>query len=184
MRMSVFLGIFGLLAWVFLGMPVPVVQDKPVMSDASFQNATFQHVDPNSGQRQKMVEAIDNGRVAQDPRRRELREAVLHQAERLAQWPCSEIEGRDLAQAAIPFLEAMAEGPSETENVSIDGTIYNASELLDEPARLALSKATMSGQIKDGEIPGHLMARGMLIPGSVMGADTQATLLRMAGCTS
>ena len=116
---------------------------------------TFAQAERDLGESER---AHREGRLQEDPERRELRQAVLRAGERLDRLPCNESLRRDFVDAAIPFLRTVMatrdEAPVET--FRVDGRVLNGTRFLDGQAIRRIERAVSDGLLHPEDLPNDL----------------------------
>jgi len=149
MRFTALIIVAGLGLWVVAGMPVPVTVVRPLTPDPDLP--TFAQA---SADLSLVQEAVEMGRVEQNPVRRRLREALLDASERLRLDPCSAELRASFAAAAVPFLEAqLGNRQFPPEPIEIEGRTLSASNHFDEPVYNAISDALSEGRLRNDDLP-------------------------------
>lgn len=147
-------------AWVLVGGPVPGVAVKPLEPNPELP--TFSDVSLKDNRALK--EAIDMGRVRENPERRKLRQAYLDAEERMNRDACDDERRRAYALAAAPFLEnAQGKRKLPVETVEIDGKPRNASKEIESDIMMRIHFAFFNGQIRPSDLPPDLAKMGRVV---------------------
>jgi hypothetical protein len=140
--------------WIGFGAPVPFLASE-LSTDPAL--ATSEEAE-GEGRRQAAMVAPTS---AENPQRRELRQAVLRAAKHLESSPCNADYRKQLVAAAKPFVRSIQDGPREV--AVVNGKKQDLSKKFDKPAVDKIFEAMMRGHLDPrdlGSWPGRMMARG------------------------
>ena len=150
LRYLALLGLGGFLLWMSFGSPVPGARIAPMQPDARIP--TFQESVAN---RAELERAQRNGQLAEEPKQRALRGAVINAAARVDASPCDEQGRAALRVAVADFMtyqrEIQDKPPAET--LVVDGRTIDARGFLNHDAAVA-SRAAMAAGILPVAAPG------------------------------
>ena len=154
MRLAIVATTSALIVWATAGAPVPAEMLPPPQPDPDIPVLERAMQD-----RLGLQQAQAEGRLPENWRRHELRQAVLDAARRLEAAPCDAAardELRRAIMALLALLTATADTPVET--FALDGRIIDASSFLNAPAAAVMREAAMAGVISPTEMPEAIRA--------------------------
>ncbi len=149
MRLAIVATAFALIIWACAGAPVPAEMMPPPRPDPEIP-VLEQAMQDRLGLQQAQAE----GRLPENWRRRELRQAVLDAARRLEAAPCDAAAREELRRAILALLALlMATADKPVETLALDGRIIDASSFLNAPAATVMREAAVAGVISPAEMP-------------------------------
>jgi hypothetical protein len=142
MRLVIALALSGLVGWVaWPGHAPPPGRPRTVARPAPGDDAA-------------LARAAAAGRLAEDPDRHSLRQAVLRAAERLAATPCDERARDDLRRASAALVTHLLDSEDKPlEFVMVDGRGVDASGYFNAAAGGVIRQAMRDGVLSHGDLP-------------------------------
>ncbi len=156
-----------LVSWIVFELLLQPVPELP----------TFAQAERDLGELQQ---AQRDGRLQEDPDRRELRQSVRRANERLKGLPCDEVLRQDFVDAVIPFLRAVmaTRGEAPVETVRVGDRVLNGTHFLDGQVTYEIERAVDDGFLRADDLPPELAWIATQLPEI---ADAGAALRQIAG---
>lgn len=138
--------------WLIVGAPGLPLSVEPL--EPSQDTKTFAE---NREDKTALRRADRAGLLRQDPERKQQRQTVINAYKRLQRSPCDKHARSAYTDALKPFL---SDGPNglqlASENVEIEGKLYNATGYLDDAAKETMFQALMTGTLQPEDLPGAM----------------------------
>ena len=139
-------------AWFVIGAPGLPVSVEPL--EPSEDIKTFAE---NRADKTVLRQADRAGLLKQDPDRKQQRQTVINAYKRLQRSPCDKHARRAYTDALKPFLRDGPDGLQlASENIEIEGKLYNATSYLDSAAKDTMFEALMTGTLQPEDLPGAM----------------------------